>query len=194
MIKVNSKCPWITLKNIRNIKAVWGDGGTKYIFICYLINNYNHCMGDVDVVEQRFSYYNPGLSYCQKLIPMLLQILGIVTSNPYIIHKQHFKKKAMSYKVFTMGVIKALMENSHKSFEHPSANDIIEEAKSTMTKRATKTNLPYMYLPHPKTGSPKRTCVLRHSDLFNFHLAGCPQINTEPRQHHVPINSQYIHP
>ena len=39
MIKVNSKCPRNTLKNVRNIKAVWGDCGTKGIFVAPLIND-----------------------------------------------------------------------------------------------------------------------------------------------------------
>eukprot|EP00957_Ditylum_brightwellii_P097389 7417533-Ditylum_brightwellii.AAC.1 len=43
------------------MQAIWGDYGKKDIFIPQLINNYNHWMGGVDLVNQRISYYHPDI-------------------------------------------------------------------------------------------------------------------------------------
>lgn len=52
--------------------------------------------------------------------------------------------------------------------------------------KITTEKVPYIDVPHQKTGSTKCTYVLRQNRHFNFHLAGYPQ-------HNVLINGQSTH-
>ena len=80
MINFIRKRPRITLNNSRHVNDVWDDCGTKDIFIPYLINNYKHCMGSVDVVDQRISDYIINLHFYLKYIPTLVYSSGSYAS------------------------------------------------------------------------------------------------------------------
>eukprot|EP00957_Ditylum_brightwellii_P111821 8528786-Ditylum_brightwellii.AAC.1 len=49
------KCPRTTVKNKLHVTKVWDDKGKKHIFIPTLINDYNHWMCGVDIVDQHIS-------------------------------------------------------------------------------------------------------------------------------------------
>eukprot|EP00957_Ditylum_brightwellii_P028289 2137275-Ditylum_brightwellii.AAC.1 len=61
--------------------AIWGNCRKKEIFIPWLIDNYNHWMGGVDLADQRIPYYHPDICSLWNWIPIFLQILSIMCNN-----------------------------------------------------------------------------------------------------------------
>ena len=64
MIKRNRKKPRKTGKNKAHIDRIWGDEGSREIYIPNLIDDYNHWMGGVDLADQLIAYYQPNICCC----------------------------------------------------------------------------------------------------------------------------------
>ena len=54
-VKRLRKRPRKTINNRRHVDKIWGDEGTKEIYIPTLIDDYSHWMSGVDVADQRIS-------------------------------------------------------------------------------------------------------------------------------------------
>ena len=76
------------------------------------IDKYNHWMGGVDLCDQHISYYHQDIRCQQNRVPMSIQILSIIRSKSYIMHKSHFKNKALTHKEFTMEIIHSLLNRA----------------------------------------------------------------------------------
>ena len=63
IIKRTRKRPRKTKLNSRHVDAIFGKNGKAEIFIPTLIDDYNHKMGGVDLVDQRIAYYQPKVLY-----------------------------------------------------------------------------------------------------------------------------------
>eukprot|EP00957_Ditylum_brightwellii_P210880 15365512-Ditylum_brightwellii.AAC.1 len=55
------KCPRTTVKNKQHVAKVWDDKEKEHIFIPTLIDDYNHWMCRVDIVDQWIAHYHPDL-------------------------------------------------------------------------------------------------------------------------------------
>ena len=111
--------PRITVNNKAHLESVWGKEGKVKINIPKLIDDYNHWMGGVDLVDQRIAYYQADLRCLRTWLPMFLQIMSIVRANSFIVYSQIKKKDALSRKEFTLGMIKALMRKANEHYLHP---------------------------------------------------------------------------
>ena len=104
--------PRKTQKNQKHVDEVWGTKGKVDVMIPRLIDDYNHWMGGVDLCDQHISYHHPDVRCQQSWVPMFIQILSVIRSNSYIIHKTYFEKKALAHKDFTMEIIHTLMNRA----------------------------------------------------------------------------------
>ena len=92
------KRPRVTIKNKKHVNKIWGNEPVKRISIPKVVDDYNHWMGGVDLVDQRISYYHADLRCYRNWIPMFLQILSIIRNNCFIVHRSLMKDKALSHK------------------------------------------------------------------------------------------------
>ena len=113
-VKRVRKRPRITTLNKKHVQSVWGNDGTKEIFIPTMIDDYNHWMLGVDVCDQRISYYHANLRCYRNWMPMMIQIMSMIRTNCYIIYKQHYKEDALSHKKITLLFIEELMKLARK--------------------------------------------------------------------------------
>ena len=109
------KRPRVTVKNKNHVSKIWGTESIKKIWIPKLIDDYNHWMGGVDLVDQRIAYYHPDLRCVRNWLPMFMQILSIIRNNSYIVHRHLMGSKSRSHKMFTYEVIDFLMHQAHDS-------------------------------------------------------------------------------
>ena len=72
------KKPRINEFNRKYFCLVWGDEHIVPIKIPSLINDYNHWILGVDLVDQLIAYYQPKISCQQTWIPLLLDCLDII--------------------------------------------------------------------------------------------------------------------
>ena len=91
--------PRKTLKNKAHVDRIWGQQGKVDIWIPKLIDDYNHWMGGVDLCDQHISYYHPNIRCRRNWVPMFIQMLSIIRSNSYIVHKSFFKKNLCHIKI-----------------------------------------------------------------------------------------------
>ena len=70
-IKRLRKKPRLTTTNKKHVEKVWGENRAVENFISTLIDDYNHWMGGVDLVDQQTSYYHPNLRCVKTWVPML---------------------------------------------------------------------------------------------------------------------------
>eukprot|EP00957_Ditylum_brightwellii_P125504 9566480-Ditylum_brightwellii.AAC.1 len=91
------KHPRTTVNNKQHVVKVWGDKGKKHIFIPTLIDDYNHWMCGVDIVDQHIAYYHPNLRCRKNWIPIFIQNMSIMKNNAYVVHKDHHDKNASSH-------------------------------------------------------------------------------------------------
>ena len=61
MVKRTRRKPRKTIKNQEHVDKVWGSNGKTAVFIPKFIEDYNHWMGGVDLVDQRIAYYHPNV-------------------------------------------------------------------------------------------------------------------------------------
>ena len=62
----------------KHIDELFGTEGQKMIWIPKLIDDYNHKMGGVDLVDQHIAYYQPNVQCQRNWIPLLVQVMGII--------------------------------------------------------------------------------------------------------------------
>lgn len=65
-----------TIDEHGTLVARWMDNG-----LVFLIDDYNHWMGGVDISDQRIAYYHPNLRCLRNWIPIFIQIVSIIRSN-----------------------------------------------------------------------------------------------------------------
>ena len=65
------------------------------IYIPTLIDDYNYCIGGVDMADQRIVYYLPSNLVCQKnWISIFNSLLDNISNNIFIVHLKSKGKKA----------------------------------------------------------------------------------------------------
>ena len=117
VIKRMRKRPRKTAANKRHVSKVWGELGKIEIKIPTLIDDYNHWMGGVDVVDQLIAYYHPNARCRRTWIPMFLQIVSMVRCNAITVYKDHCtknKQKKLSHKDFTLSMIDVLLKKAKR--------------------------------------------------------------------------------
>ena len=72
------KKPRINEFNRKLIRLVWGDEHIVTIKISTLINDYNHWMLGINLVDQLIEYYRPKIRCRQIWMPLLLHCLDII--------------------------------------------------------------------------------------------------------------------
>ena len=130
MIERCRRRPRKTQKNQSHAENVWGSKGKVNIMIPKLIDDYNHWMGGVDLYDQHISYYHPNIRCRRNWVPTFIQMLSIIRSNSYIVHKSYLKKISLSHKEFTREVINCLMNKAIGGEEHKSLST---RSNSTIT-------------------------------------------------------------
>ena len=78
-----------------------------------LINDYNHWMLGIDVIDQRIAYYHPDLRCRRNWLPMFVEFLSLVQNNSYVVHVDDTSIKTDSHLVFLCGMIRNLMEKAY---------------------------------------------------------------------------------
>lgn len=116
VIKRTRKRPRVNGVNRNHVNKVWGKNGSAEIYIPSLIDDYNHWMGGVDLVDQRIAYYHPNMRCRRNWIPIFIQILSIIRNNSFCVHKSKLGKRALPHKEFTLQLIMSLMEKAHNTF------------------------------------------------------------------------------
>ena len=133
-IKRCRRKPRVTPKNKAHVDKVWGDKGKMDIEIPRLIDDYNHWMGGVDLSDQHISYYHPNLRCRRNWIPMFIQMMSIIRSNAYIVHKNYFKRDALSHKIFTLEMISCLTKRALDDKDHTTCSASQSLVSSLTTK------------------------------------------------------------
>eukprot|EP00957_Ditylum_brightwellii_P004779 364348-Ditylum_brightwellii.AAC.1 len=112
-VLVDRRRPRVTVKNQKHVSKVWGTKSKTDIYIPLLIHNDNHWMGDVDILDQCISYYQPNCCCRRNWLPMFIQSLSMIRNNCYIVHQDyHGKKNCMIHKNFTLTMIEDLIEKA----------------------------------------------------------------------------------
>ena len=112
-IKRERKRPRTTVKNKNHINKIWGDNGKVEVYIPTLIDDYNHWMCGVDIVDQRIAYYHPNLRCHRNWMPIFLQLCSMMRNNGFIVHNSDCGKSAKSHKMFTMEWVRLLLAKAH---------------------------------------------------------------------------------
>eukprot|EP00957_Ditylum_brightwellii_P202782 15331798-Ditylum_brightwellii.AAC.1 len=66
MVERARRRPRIMVLNQKHVKDVWGDAGSKEGNVPRIIEDYNHCIGGVDISDQRIAYYHPNVCCCHN--------------------------------------------------------------------------------------------------------------------------------
>ena len=175
------KRPRVTMNNSAHVKHVWGDEGKMNINIPKLIDDYNHWMGGVDLVDQRIAYYHCNLRCQRNWIPMFLQIMSIIRANSFIVHLQIKKENALSHKQFTCAIIKDLMGKAKKHYLPPRPSPASSPATSSGKRQRKK--------PPPIKRAVKRTRTKKHSSVATL-LESHPERKVPPVEKHIRIKSE----
>ena len=130
-IKRLRKKPRVTPTNRNHVEEVWGKDGVKEIYIPVLINDYNHWMGGVDLIDQWIAYYDPKMRCICTWLPIFIQILSLVRNNAFHVHKDHMEKKGKNVhqKQFLLDTIRVLLENAHK---HKKIEELLTPTKQNL--------------------------------------------------------------
>ena len=134
-----------TPKNEKHVDLVWGNNGRQKIKIPTVIDDYNHWMGDVDLADQRISYYHPNLRSYRNWIPMFLQIISLVRNNSYLVYRAN-TEKPVSHKEFTLNMVETLLlqvEFFHDNPELPTdvigSTDGSPQSQLSLSQKSTNT-------------------------------------------------------
>eukprot|EP00957_Ditylum_brightwellii_P100473 7658487-Ditylum_brightwellii.AAC.1 len=173
------KCPRTAVKNKLHAAKVWGDKGKKHIFISTLIDDYNHWMCGVDIVDQHIAYYHPDLRCRRNWIPIFIQILSIMQNNAYVLYKDHHGKNTSSHKHFTMEWVKLFINKTKMHF----CEDL--DSESTFAPN-TKSSAPSS-LPLTVAVSPRKWDIMKYLDDL---LCSFPIRKGQPRELHQCIWKQ----
>ena len=102
--------------NRKNIRLVWGDEHTATVKIPSIVNDYNHMMLGVDVVDQLIAYYRPKICCQRTWMPIFLQCLCVLRVNSYVLYKETSRdhpevndKDIRSHKSFLIEFINVLI-------------------------------------------------------------------------------------
>ena len=88
------------------------------IWIPKLIDDYNHKMGGVHLVDQYIAYYQPNVPYQRNWILLFVQIMDIIHNYLYMVHKACFDRMGMSrrqihlfstHKMFAIGMVQYIL-------------------------------------------------------------------------------------
>ena len=84
----NRRKPRLNEFNKKHVKLIWGDQHRKQLEIPQIINDYNHWMLGVDVVDQLIAYYRPKIRCRRTWVPIFLHCLDILRVNSYVLYKE----------------------------------------------------------------------------------------------------------
>ena len=84
----NRRKPRLNEFNKKHVRLIWGDEHRKQLEIPQIINDYNHWMLGVDVVDQLIAYYRPKIRCRRTWVPIFLHCLDILRVNSYVLYKE----------------------------------------------------------------------------------------------------------
>ena len=84
----NRRKPRLNEFNRKHVRLIWGDQHRKQLEIPKIINDYNHWMLGVDVVNQLIAYYRPKIRCRRTWVPIFLHCLDILRVNLYVLYKE----------------------------------------------------------------------------------------------------------
>jgi hypothetical protein len=84
----NRRKPRLNEFNKQHVRLIWGDQHRKQLKIPQIINDYNHWMLGVDVVDQLIAYYRPKIRCRRTWVPIFLHCLDILRVNSYVLYKE----------------------------------------------------------------------------------------------------------
>ena len=84
----NRRKPRLNEFNKKHVRLIWGDEHRKQLEIPQIINDYNHWMLGVDVVDQLIAYYRPKIRCRRTWLPIFLHCLDILRVNSYVLYKE----------------------------------------------------------------------------------------------------------
>ena len=84
----NRRKPRLNEFNKKHVRLIWGDEHRRELEIPQIINNYNHWMLGVDVVDQLIAYYRPKIRCRRTWVPIFLHCLDILRVNSYVLYKE----------------------------------------------------------------------------------------------------------
>ena len=188
MIKRSQKRTRVTKLNKRHVNTIWGTKGVADIFIPTLIDDYNHYMGGVGLLDKRISYYHPDLRCFRSWIPVFIQFLSVIRNNMFIIYSEFFKKEAVLHKQFTMQIVGILMAKAHSCAQQTN-EQIGNSPRLISTQRRT------------ESGSPKPSSSRLQSEYFRSFrrrkysdckhmLYNYTQRKTPPLEAHIRVKSK----
>ena len=199
IIKRTRKRPRKTKLNSRHVDKIFGKNGKAEIFIPTLIDDYNHKIGGVDLVDQRIAYYQPNVRCRRNWIPMFIQTMGIIRNNSYIVHKEYIKrmganrepsKMCKSHKLFTLQMISELLTMSNRFKSLPTETHGTPDSQET---DYGKNLSPPKTLFNKKSFAVDKSHQARHKKVSKekpdsiFSIFG--ERFTRPRSLHVPVSA-----
>ena len=98
------KKPRLNEFNRKHIRLVWGTDNVVTVKIPQIINDYNHWMLGVDLVDQLIAYYRPKIRCRRAWMPVFLHGTDIIRVNSYVLYKE-------------------------TAYDHPDVNDSIKSHK-----------------------------------------------------------------
>ena len=168
------KKPRINEFNRKNIRLVWGDDHTANVKIPSIVNDYNHWMLGVDVVDQLIAYYRPKIRCRRTWMPIFLQCLCVLRVNSYVLYKETSRdhpevddKEIKSHKSFLIEFINVLIR---RAIAETTTTRTTVPSAATST-RSTPTDSPIIH--KDKTGN-LRYCRTKPSLCIFDHLRYLP--------------------
>jgi len=116
----NRRKPRVNEFNYKHIRLIWGNDHRKEITIPQIVNDYNHWMLGVDMVDQLISYYRPKIRCKRTWMPIFLHCLDILRVNSYVLYKETAKdhpdvadKNICNHKQFLIEYINSLIRRGN---------------------------------------------------------------------------------
>ena len=113
------KKPRLNEFNRKHIRLVWGTDHVVTVKIPQIINDYNHWMLGVDLVDQLIAYYRPKIRCRRTWMPVFLHGTDIIRVNSYVLYKE----TAYDHPDVNDGI------KSHKQFLIAFINSLIHRAQ-----------------------------------------------------------------
>jgi len=84
-----------------------------------MIDDYNHKMGRVDLIDQRIAYYHLNLRCQKNWLPMFVQGVGIIRNNSFVVHYDYWsrlekQRKSSTHKDFALDMVQDLVRRARE--------------------------------------------------------------------------------
>ena len=118
----------------------------------------------MDFVHQHIANYHPNVRCRRHWLTMFIQLMSIIRTNLYIVHKKYFGRESLSHKKFTWEMISYLMKmTTVKSTSKSIPSNAVSYGESKQTENSDLTS--------PSAGK-KRTIASSPSILFRLPKNG----------------------